>query len=163
KGVAQAGKIAVLAKTLKLIAIYGSPKTRARMTAQPTIDATGIQATFDDGLREIGYGKWEGRKEVEIKESEPDDYALWSADPAVRRRERLRDRRALHSRRRAHPREAPERRRAHLQPQGDDPRHHVRAPRPAHRALPRSRGVPHGLADDVRVRRSRPDARPHRR
>jgi probable phosphoglycerate mutase len=83
KGVAQAGKIAVLTKTLKLIAIYGSPKTRARMTAQPTIDATGIQATFDDGLREIGYGKWEGRKEVEIKESEPEDYALWSADPAV--------------------------------------------------------------------------------
>jgi probable phosphoglycerate mutase len=83
KGVTQAGKFAALAKTLKVVAIYASPKTRARTTAQPTIDATGIQAVFDEGLREIGYGKWEGRKEVEIKQSEPEDYALWSADPAV--------------------------------------------------------------------------------
>jgi probable phosphoglycerate mutase len=83
KGVTQAGKFAAIAKTLKAVAIYGSPKKRARMTAQPTIDATGIQATFDEGLREIGYGKWEGRKEVDIKAAEPEDYALWAADPAV--------------------------------------------------------------------------------
>ena len=83
KGIAQAGKLAALAKTLKLIAVYVSPKKRARMTAQPTLDGTGIEAVFEDGLREIAYGKWEGRKEVEIKQSEPDDYALWVADPAV--------------------------------------------------------------------------------
>jgi probable phosphoglycerate mutase len=83
KGLVQAGKLAALAKTLKAVAIYASPKKRARMTAQPTIDATGIQAMFEDGLREIGYGKWEGRKEIEIKQSEPEEYALWVADPAV--------------------------------------------------------------------------------
>src|SRR5262249_5805487 len=53
--------------------------------------------------------------------------------------------------------------RADREPQGDDSRHHVRAPRPPRRPLPRPRGVPDGLAHDVRVRRPRPDARAHRR
>jgi probable phosphoglycerate mutase len=83
RGVAQAAKLAALAKTLQLAAIYVSPKKRARTTAQPTIDATRIEPLVEDGLREIGYGKWEGRKESEIKVSEPDAYALWVADPAV--------------------------------------------------------------------------------
>jgi probable phosphoglycerate mutase len=83
KGMAQADRLASALSKLSLTAIYASPKLRARLTAQPTVDATRITPTFEDGLREIGYGSWEGRKETEIKESDPDAYKSWVTDPAV--------------------------------------------------------------------------------
>ena len=83
KGLAQADKLAHLLSKLGITAIYGSPKLRARLTVQPTIDATRLAPVFDDGLREIGYGAWEGRKETEIKVSDPENYKYWVQDPAV--------------------------------------------------------------------------------
>jgi alpha-ribazole phosphatase len=83
KGLAQADKLAHLLSKLSIGAVYASPKLRARLTAQPTLDATRLQPTFEDGLREIGYGSWEGRKESEIKDSDPDTYKNWVLDPAV--------------------------------------------------------------------------------
>ncbi len=83
KGRAQAEKVARVTAMLNLTALYSSPKVRARMTAEPTAKATGLQPAFEEGLREIGYGAWEGRKELEIKQSEPEEYAAWVVDPAV--------------------------------------------------------------------------------
>ena len=83
KGIAQAEKLATVTAKLGLSAIYVSSKLRARMTSEPTLRATGITPTIEDGLREIGYGTWEGRKESEIRVTEPDAYGAWSADPAL--------------------------------------------------------------------------------
>ena len=83
KGLAQANKLANLTSKLGITAVYASPKLRARMTAKPTLEAIRLDATFDEGLREIGYGSWEGRKESEIKVSDPENYQAWVADPAV--------------------------------------------------------------------------------
>lgn len=83
RGKAQAAKLAQVTSKLALTAIYVSPKLRARMTAEPTSLSSGLAATIEEGLREIGYGTWEGRKETEIKESEPEAYASWVSDPAV--------------------------------------------------------------------------------
>ena len=83
KGMAQAKKLAVLTSKLGLTAVYGSPKLRARLTAQPTLDATQLDLHQEDGLREIGYGTWEGRKESEIRDTEPETYRDWVLDPAV--------------------------------------------------------------------------------
>jgi probable phosphoglycerate mutase len=83
RGLKQAARIADVTSKLGLTALYVSPKQRARLTAEPTLKATGLAPIVEDGLREIGYGTWEGRKEVEIKQSEPEDYAAWVADPAV--------------------------------------------------------------------------------
>jgi probable phosphoglycerate mutase len=83
KGLAQAQKVARMVVRLNLSAVYVSPKLRARQTAQPLLDATGLQPSIEEGLREIGYGKWEGLREAEVKTSEPDDYHAWVADPAV--------------------------------------------------------------------------------
>jgi probable phosphoglycerate mutase len=83
KGKMQAEKAAAAIAKLGVSAVYGSPKLRARQTAEPILKALGLQATYEDGLREIGYGTWEGRKESEIKTTEPEAYAAWAADPAL--------------------------------------------------------------------------------
>ena len=82
-GRAMAEAVARLAPELALSALYVSPKLRARQTAEPIVRASGLQPVVDDGLREIAYGAWEGRKETEIKADEPEAFAAWSADPAL--------------------------------------------------------------------------------
>jgi broad specificity phosphatase PhoE len=82
-GRAQAQQVARIASGLGLSAIYVSPKLRARQTAEPVLRACGLDPIVEDGLREIAYGAWEGRKESEIKASDPEAYAAWSQDPAL--------------------------------------------------------------------------------
>jgi probable phosphoglycerate mutase len=82
-GLAQAEKVGALAAKLRPVALYVSPKRRARQTAEPASRLLGLEPRVDEGLREIAYGTWEGRKEVEIRESEPDAYRAWVLDPAL--------------------------------------------------------------------------------
>jgi broad specificity phosphatase PhoE len=83
-GVKQAAALAEVVRTWKVDAIYVSPKLRARMTAEPTCRATGLTPILEEGLREIGYGSWEGRHETEIRASEPEAFAAWNGDPGTR-------------------------------------------------------------------------------
>jgi alpha-ribazole phosphatase len=82
-GVEQAEGLALRTVKLGLSAIYVSPKLRARMTAEPTAKATKLTPRVEEGLREIGYGAWEGRKETEIRASDAEAYAAWGSDPAI--------------------------------------------------------------------------------
>jgi probable phosphoglycerate mutase len=82
-GHAQAAAVGRLAPRLSLSAIYVSPKLRARQTAEPIVAASGLAPVIDDGLREIAYGAWEGRKEAEVRATEPEAFAAWSADPSL--------------------------------------------------------------------------------
>src|SRR6185295_14135831 len=82
-GHAQAAAAAEAIAALDLEAIYVSPKTRARMTAAPIAKLTGLEPRVEDGLREIAYGTWDGRRESEIKQNDAETYALWASDPAV--------------------------------------------------------------------------------
>jgi probable phosphoglycerate mutase len=82
-GRAQAEAVAKVAAGLDLAAVYVSPKLRARQTAEPILRACKLEPVIEDGLREIAYGAWEGRKESEIKASDPDMYSAWSQDPAL--------------------------------------------------------------------------------
>jgi broad specificity phosphatase PhoE len=79
----QAERVARAAAGLGLIALYCSPKLRARQTAEPIARASGFEPTIEDGLREIAYGRWEGLKESDIREREPAVLAAWHADPAL--------------------------------------------------------------------------------
>jgi alpha-ribazole phosphatase len=83
-GVAQAQALAEVVRKWKVEAVYASPKLRARMTAEPTCRALGLEARVDGDLREIAYGEWEGRHETEIRERDPSAYAAWTADPGIR-------------------------------------------------------------------------------
>jgi len=63
-------------------AIYSSPKLRARQTAAPLAEATGLEVRIEEGLREIAYGDWDGLLERDVKERFPEEFRVWSADPA---------------------------------------------------------------------------------
>jgi probable phosphoglycerate mutase len=83
RGLAQAEAVGRVAAGLGLAAVYVSPKRRARQTAEPVLRASKLEPIVEDGLREIAYGAWEGRKESEIKASDPEAFAAWSQDPAL--------------------------------------------------------------------------------
>ena len=83
-GVVQAAALAGVLAKKKLDAIYASPKLRVRTTAEPTCRALGLGAHIEDGLREIGYGLWEGRHESEVKADDPEAFSAWTGDPGTR-------------------------------------------------------------------------------
>jgi probable phosphoglycerate mutase len=63
-------------------AVFISPMKRTAATAKPLCDAVGIQPQVREGLREIGYGKWEGKTVEFVSREYHDDYLRWTADPA---------------------------------------------------------------------------------
>jgi probable phosphoglycerate mutase len=83
RGLFEAERVGRAAAALKPVALYCSPKLRAQQTIAPLAQATGLAPIVEEGLREIAYGRWEGRKESEIRSSEPELYAAWHDDPAM--------------------------------------------------------------------------------
>jgi alpha-ribazole phosphatase len=65
-------------------AIYTSPMLRTRQTADALCRLAGIQATVEDGLKEVGYGEWEGLKQDEVKARWPEAFDYWADDVASR-------------------------------------------------------------------------------
>jgi probable phosphoglycerate mutase len=63
-------------------AIFSSPMQRTIDTAKPLSEAIGIKPELRDGLKEINYGRWEGKNLQQINIDYQDDYIRWSADPA---------------------------------------------------------------------------------
>jgi len=83
-GRAQAERLVRFFEPLALTAIYCSPKQRAQMTAEPTARVCHKTPVIADGLREIGYGRWEGMREADLKVTETAAFEAWHADPAMR-------------------------------------------------------------------------------
>ncbi|HUS33441.1 MAG TPA: histidine phosphatase family protein [Kofleriaceae bacterium] len=65
-------------------AIYSSPRTRTRQTAEALARRVEAPVLVDDGLAEIAYGEWEGMRHDEVQAKWPEAYAHWSADVASR-------------------------------------------------------------------------------
>ncbi|NJN29483.1 MAG: histidine phosphatase family protein [Synechococcales cyanobacterium RM1_1_8] len=63
-------------------AIYSSPLLRARSTAQPMVEATGLELKIRAGLREANFGDWEGKPKDEVNEKLGDEYRDWMMEPA---------------------------------------------------------------------------------
>jgi broad specificity phosphatase PhoE len=62
--------------------VYVSPMKRAIMTVRPLCDAVSLPMQTRDGLREIGYGAWEGREQADVKLRYEQDYIRWLTEPA---------------------------------------------------------------------------------
>lgn len=65
-------------------AIYSSPLTRARETADALAPRVGVAPTLAGGLREIAYGEWESLRHADAQVRWPEAYAWWAADTASR-------------------------------------------------------------------------------
>jgi probable phosphoglycerate mutase len=62
-------------------AIYASPLQRSLETVTPLCQLVGIQPLLREGLKEIAYGKWEGKTPAEVNQEFRDEYVRWLADP----------------------------------------------------------------------------------
>ncbi|HEX6491996.1 MAG TPA: histidine phosphatase family protein [Candidatus Dormibacteraeota bacterium] len=70
-GRAQAEGIAVALRDEGLAAVWHSPLSRARETAEAIATAAGVPCRPDDRLRELCFGSWEGRSHEDVRRSEP--------------------------------------------------------------------------------------------
>lgn len=68
-------------RDLPWAAVFCSPLKRAVATAQPLCEAVGLTPKLRDGLKEIAYGRWEGKTPDEVNREFHDEYVSWLADP----------------------------------------------------------------------------------
>jgi probable phosphoglycerate mutase len=64
-----------------LRAVYSSPLSRTRETAEIVAGPHRLVPVDRDGLREISHGRWEGLTRREVEQRFAEEYAAWEADP----------------------------------------------------------------------------------
>lgn len=77
-------QVEVLAKrmvTEEPEAIFSSPLQRALTTAEAISKATGVAIQTLDDLREMNYGRWEGRSFLDVRREDDEIYRRWIDDP----------------------------------------------------------------------------------
>ncbi|WP_344322999.1 histidine phosphatase family protein [Streptomyces macrosporus] len=84
-GVAQARRAARQLAALGPDAIIASDLKRAVDTAAELAAVTGLEVTYDEGLRETYAGVWQGLTHEEIMERHGEEYAAWKRGEPVRR------------------------------------------------------------------------------
>jgi broad specificity phosphatase PhoE len=68
-----------------LRALYASPLSRARETAEIVGAQLGLEPVYDERLVEADTGEWSGRLYAEVVADDPDAFATWrAADPRFR-------------------------------------------------------------------------------
>ncbi|WP_149184716.1 histidine phosphatase family protein [Streptomyces sp. TRM49041] len=82
RGREQAEHLAAWAKHARPDALWVSPLRRARDTAQPIVEATGLEPREDPRLREIDFGRGEGLTTADMRDAFPERLAAFYADPA---------------------------------------------------------------------------------
>ncbi len=68
-------------------AIVSSPLLRCRAFAEELAGQTGLPLSFDDRLKEVGFGSWEGRTAEEITAADPEAVFKFKLDPVAHRPE----------------------------------------------------------------------------
>jgi broad specificity phosphatase PhoE len=74
-GRTQARRLADALREDGLAAIWHSPLSRTRVTAEALAAATGAPCRPDPRLRELSFGSWEGRSHEEVRDEDPEGYA----------------------------------------------------------------------------------------
>lgn len=80
RGREQVLRLAGRLKEMQPTALYSSPLGRAMTTAQAIAEATGLEIVQLDDLREMNYGRWEGRAFLDIRREDEEIYRRWIAD-----------------------------------------------------------------------------------
>ncbi len=81
EGLEMAKQFAQAYGSLNWTAAYVSPMKRTVATAKPLCDTVGLEMQLRDGLKEIYYGKWEGKTSETVNSNYHDDYVRWLTDP----------------------------------------------------------------------------------
>lgn len=81
RGQQQALELAAWAKLQSFDAVWSSPLTRARLTAQPTADALNTGLQIENRLIEVDFGAAEGLTDREMREHFPSQREAFVRDP----------------------------------------------------------------------------------
>lgn len=81
EGLIMANKFAEVYRSISWQAIFCSPMHRTIATAKPLCDLVDLQMQLRDGLKEINFGKWEGKTPVEVNQEFHDEYVRWQSEP----------------------------------------------------------------------------------
>lgn len=84
EGLAQARRSAAMLAGLGPHAIICSDLQRARQTAEPLAELTGLEVILDADLRETAAGEWEGKTRPDLLMQYGDDLARWASDVHMR-------------------------------------------------------------------------------
>lgn len=81
-GEAQAASLGARLREVRIDRAVASPLSRARRTAELALGAErASMLAFDDGLKEIAHGEWEGLLASEIRARDPERLQAWRAAP----------------------------------------------------------------------------------
>lgn len=83
EGLRQAEHLALWAKSAGLDSVWSSTLSRARITAQASAQAAGLDLRVDARLRELDFGSGEGLTGAEMRARFPAERAAFEADPAA--------------------------------------------------------------------------------
>lgn len=72
-------------KDVAVHAVYSSPLSRARQTAQKITWFHSLEVQPLDGLIDMSFGDWEGHPLTEVKEKDGDRYRQWQEEPHLLR------------------------------------------------------------------------------
>lgn len=81
KGIREAELLAQRLKKERIAAVYSSPLSRALKTAQIIALMHGLEPSIVEGLREISFGKWEGKTFGEMDDRDKDALLRWLNNP----------------------------------------------------------------------------------
>ncbi|HEX9986769.1 MAG TPA: histidine phosphatase family protein [Thermoanaerobaculia bacterium] len=81
KGERQVHAVAQRLAALHGDALYSSSLGRALATARIIGEATGLEVRPLDDLREMSYGRWEGKSFLDVRREDADIYHRWIDDP----------------------------------------------------------------------------------
>ena len=81
-GLKQSEALAAALTSLPIEAVFSSPLARAAQTARPVAEALGLELLFEERLKELNAGVFQGRIWDEVRIEYPDAAARWkSSDP----------------------------------------------------------------------------------
>jgi len=81
RGREQARLLGEALKGFGVQAVYTSPLSRARQTADPLADALGTEVRTDERLVDMSFGRWESRPRAEVEKEDPVLYSAWLTEP----------------------------------------------------------------------------------
>ncbi len=85
KGRWQAERAAeALAARGSIQAVVASPMLRTRQTAETVAARLGLEVRYEEGLREVDFGAWEGLTFAEVQERHPEDLTAWLGSAKAR-------------------------------------------------------------------------------
>ena len=82
EGNEQARRVGEALKAFPVKAVYSSPLSRCRETAEEIAKHHGLEVKVKEGFKEIDHGQWEGMLAKEVEEKYPELLKLWREKPS---------------------------------------------------------------------------------